>query len=147
MVITGYSAAKLTADMNTPKVKPGNKVITFNHKRLLWEDATEQQKQELVWITATIFGRKEKSTILPLSEGEKIMRKENNQYHCEQMFQYLLKHYGTDYAYRFAEECIEKDMEVCTEKYPHCVYNKGQCDIFCDFYEKGVCIYGGSDNT
>jgi hypothetical protein len=25
-------------------------------------------------------------------------------------------------------------MEVCTEKYPHCVYNKGQCDMFCDFY-------------
>ena len=79
MVITGYSAAKLTADMNTPDVKSGNKAIKFSHKKLLWEDATEQQKQELTWVTATIFGRKEKSTILPLSEGEKIMRKEINE--------------------------------------------------------------------
>ena len=140
MVITKYGAAKLTADMNTPDVKPGNKRIKERIKRIYWDEATEQQKQELNW--SKVWGQIP-WTILPLSEGEKIMRKENNQYHCEQMFQYLLKHYGTDYAYKFAEECLKKDMEVCTETYPHCVYNKGQCDMFCDFYKEGVCIYEG----
>ena len=56
-------------------------------------------------------------------------------------FKYLLKNYGNDYANKFIEECAEKDIKFSIEAYPHCNYAEGQCDIFCNFYKKGQCLY------
>lgn len=141
MVIKGYAAAKLMADMNTPTVKPGNKKIPRNHSVVYWDDATDKQKKELKWCSISCGGIKNKFARIELTQEEKEMLADNTKYHYMEIFKYLLNNYGNDYALQFWEECIEKDVRFELNAYPHCKYANGQCDIFCDYYKEGVCIY------
>ena len=142
MVIKGYAAAKLMADMNTPDVRPGNKRIPRNHSLVFWENATDEQKKELKWYSVLYGGGvKKKFAHIELTQEEKEMLADNTKYHYMEIFKYLLDHYGNDYALQFWEECIEKDVRFELNAYPRCRYANGQCDMFCDYYKEGVCIY------
>lgn len=141
IILEGYNAARFTADMNTGRIRPGNKKIRRT-PFIDWKDATEEQKETLKWHTFNDGGRNAwTQAYFPFTEEEKQIRKDNELYHYEKMFKYILENYGNDYADKFAKECIEKDMEISIEAYPHCDYAEGQCNMFCDFYEKGQCLY------
>lgn len=137
IILKGYDAARFTADMNTGRIRPGNKKIR-TMPFIDWKDATEEQKETLNWC---IFDDTWKQAYFPFTEEEKQIRKDNELYHYEKMFQYLLENYGNGYAFRFAEECIKKDMKLSIKAYPHCKYAEGQCDMFCNFYKRGECNY------
>lgn len=138
IILKGYSAAKLNADFRSPDIKPGNPHIPY-YKRIMWDEATQEQKDTLNWVTSLISGRENKSAVLPLTPQEKKILAENKHYHQEQMYIYLLENYGNDYAHKFLEEVAlnRTDLKI----YPHCKYANGQCDMFCDYYKEGVCIY------
>ena len=141
IILEGYNAARFTADMNTGRIRPGNKKIRRT-PFIDWKDATEEQKETLKWCTFNDRGRNAwTQAYLPFTEEEKQIRKDNELYHYEKMFKYILENYGNDYADKFAKECVEKDMEVSIEAYPRCKYAEGQCDIFCNFYIRGECNY------
>ena len=62
IILKGYSAAKLNADFRTPDVKPGNPHIPL-YKRIMWDKATQEQKDTLNWVTSLIGGRESKVRI------------------------------------------------------------------------------------
>lgn len=135
ITLKGYSAAKFIAETKSPSVKPGNLKIN-PYKTLKMEDATEEQIKELTWLTY----QNSIKALIPLTKEEKAMRKENQEYHKEQTYLYLLNNYGWEYAEQYAKEKnIKLDIEL-----PHCKYGSGQCDIFCDFYTKGDCNYANN---
>ena len=141
IILEGYKAARFAADLNTGRVRPGNKKIR-NTPFIRWEDATEEQKETLKWWYFMDEDRNVRiQAYLPFTKEEKQIQKDNELYHYKEMFKYILKNYGNDYVFKFAEECIEKNMKLFIETYPHCNYSEGQCDIFCDFYTRGECNY------
>ena len=133
ITLKGYSAAKFIAETKSPLVKPGNLKITTPYKILKMEDATEEQIKKLIWLPYKNSNR----ALIPLTKEEKAIRKENQEYHKEQTYLYLLDIYGWEYAERYAKE---KNIKLGIEL-PHCKYNSGQCDIFCNFYTKEKCNY------
>lgn len=142
MTIKGYAAIKLLADLHADAVKPGN-VKVSRTKKLKWEEATQEQKDTLVWTSVgTPNGEIWKTAYLPLTEEEKQMRKENQIYHLYQMYEYILENYGVEYARRFA---IEKDLEEVQEV-PYCSYGENQqCNISCPYYNKKGCLFYDSE--
>lgn len=131
MVVTGLGAAILTAEMEAPHVPVVHPIIN-------WEDDTEENRNDksLMWITNHVS--KKTYRFRSLTEQEKKERKEKEEAKLRFMFQYILEHYGWQYAesfyelwdYQFKKAGVEIDSI-----YPHCRYTKdGQCDIFCPYF-------------
>lgn len=131
MVVKGLGAAILKAEMKAPHVP----VI---HPTIKWEDDTEENRKDksLMWITDHVLNRKYR--FRALTEQEKQERREKEEAKLRFMFQYILEHYGWQYAeefyefwdYQFKKANVEIDLA-----YPHCRYTKdGQCDIFCPYF-------------
>lgn len=144
-IVTGYGAARLSADVNCKSIRPGGKRVSPSPV-ICWDEASQELKDnpKTLWFTNGILGRERKWTFRRHTEEEKQEIKLNKIYHIEQMFQYILNNYGWEYAERFVQEekettdklGIELDLHI-----PYCEYsNDRQCDIFCPFF-KSKCEY------
>lgn len=135
IILSEYGAVILDADMNTPRVKPGNKFIS-RRKKVEWEDATPAQKENLKWTSVGWLDKETKKfAFIPLTAQERQMLKENEEFHTQQMLQYILTCHGMDYGLRFAEE---NNLNI--KDFHYCKYDN-QCNIFCEYYNKGECTY------
>jgi len=135
-VLRGYSAACLLADVHT-KTAPSKELVVDKYRRILWETASEEQRKKLLWVTHGKDGPK--TAHLPLTPQEKEQLKLNEQYHFKEMYKYLLKNYGWEYADRFYQD---KKLTFEKEQYPRCKLKdeKSQCNLFCSFFNN-QCTY------
>ena len=139
MIINSITAAYLNADCAVPNKRPNSKV-KHRTKRLFWDDATQEQKDNLTWIQ-TLLGT---YTIIPNTKEEEHEIWLDQQYHLQQMLDYILNNYGFDtynkiidiYKDRFDEYEVEINNDFL-----HCKYADGQCDLFCKYYKCGGCRY------
>ena len=129
-IIRGYSAACLMADLHTKTAPSADKVVD-RYRHIKWEDATEEQKEKLFWITGPIGKR----AFLPLTPQEKEQLKLNTIFHYEEMYKYLYNNYGYEYAEKFY-----KDKQLtCSKiigKYCEIKQEKGQCSLFCPYFKQ-----------
>lgn len=139
-VVTGLGAAVLVAEMNAPRL-PGDKPIPL-HPTINWEDDTEENRQNITtgwWTRGTKKYRFRNHT-----EEEKEQMAAAEKYKLQSMFDYILEHYGWEYAEGFYNwdqwrKKFDRAGVVPNLNYPHCRYTKeGQCDLFCPFYQ-GKC--------
>lgn len=148
-VVTGLGAAVMKAELYAPRIRPGGKVVDL-HPVINWEDASEEMRndQKVLWIThqATLMHPKRTYTFRSHTEEEKEELRLNEIYKLEQMFNFILKHYGWRYAKEFYEwddwrKKFDKYGIVPNLNIPHCKYEKNhQCDLECPFF-KGYCTY------
>lgn len=136
-VIRGYNAACLMADLHTKTAPSADKVVDrFRH--IDWEDATEEQRKKLLWVNNCGH----KSAHLPLTPQEKEQIRLNTIFHYEEMYKYLYKNYGYEYAERFYEDkqltCKKIKAPLCNTK-----QEKGQCNLFCPYFNKGCTLQRG----
>ena len=80
-VIKGYSAACLMADLHTNTAPSADKVVN-RYRHIKWEDATEEQKEKLLWINGPLGKR----ASVPLTPQEKEQLKLNTIFHYEEMY-------------------------------------------------------------
>ena len=131
MVVMGLGAAILIAEMEAPHVP----VV---HPTIKWEDDTEENRKDksLMWITDHVLNRKYR--FRALTEEEKQERRKKEEAKLRFMFQYILEHYGWEYAesfYEFWDYQFKKANVKIDSIYPHCRYTRdGQCDIFCPYF-------------
>lgn len=142
-IVTGYAAAKLMAETNVKGVRPGGKRIDL-HPVVYWEDAPEEMRKDpkRMWITGPFNNMKK--TFRAHTEEEKEEIRLNKKWRIEQIFLFMLEHYGWEYAERYAweeRENIEKFNLTLNLQIPHCENTAtGQCDMFCPFFQ-GHCKY------
>ena len=130
MFLEGYAKAVFFADINTKRA-PSRDLLVDRFRRIRWEDATDEQKENLLWVKYD----KTLTAHLPLTEAEQEQIKKNDAFHKDEMYKYLLSNYGVDYADRFAKHhMIKTDL-------PQCAYTHGQCNLLCDYFKKGKCSY------
>ena len=129
-VIKGYSAACLMADLHTNTAPSADKVVN-RYRHIKWEDATEEQKEKLLWINGPLGKR----ASVPLTPQEKEQLKLNTIFHYEEMYKYLYNNYGYEYAERFYKDkqltCSKIISQYCETK-----QEKGQCNLFCPYFKQ-----------
>lgn len=144
-IVTGLGAAVLIAERHIGR-RPGGKKID-PYPTIKWEDASEEMRNDpkVMWITTHTHGER-KYTFRRHTEEEKEEIRLNEIYKLEQMFSFILEHYGWKYANEFYEwdswrEKFDKHGIVPNLNIPHCKYEKNhQCDLECPFF-KGHCTY------
>lgn len=109
---------------------------------LRWEDATEEQRKKDGWINDRV--NNEKYRFRQHTEQEKEQIKIYETAKLKGMYDYLLIHYGFDEAEEFYNipswhQRFEKYNVVINNKIEICKYENGQCDLFCHFYQNGIC--------
>lgn len=140
-VVSGYGAAKLSAEASVGAVRPGGKRID-PYPSIRWEDASEEMRRDpkRMWIS----GMTGKKTFRRHTPEEKEEIRLNQKWRIEQITKTILEKYGWEYAERYVKENKEK-----IDKYeikinliiPHCQYeSNNQCDLFCPYF-RGKCIY------
>ena len=135
MLVQGYGAAILTAEMSIPSVRPGGKKIE-RFKKVYWEQATEEMKKDSkrVWFTSHLGPNARKFTFLkPTKEEEEEMRL-NEEWRKREILRFIFENFGPEYADKYAEE---NKMDKLIE--PHCRVD-GQCTLSCPFF-KNKCNY------
>ena len=137
-VIRGLGAAVLNAEMHAEKL-PEAKGISLNPVVNFEDDTIENQNNsKIVWWTKG----KKKFRFRDHTEEEKRILAAAEKYKIEQMFDYILRNYGWEYAERFYNwdqwrKLFDKHGIVPNLKVPHCEYTDSrQCDLFCPFFEK-----------
>ena len=139
MIISGVSAAYITADAEVPNKRPDSKAGP-RMKKLMWEDATQEQRDNLMWFK-TMLGT---YTLLSHTKEEEHEIWLDKQYHLQEMLKYILKHNGLDTyfkVYNFYKDRFDEYQVTVDNEFPHCKYADGQCDLFCKYYKSGNCWY------
>lgn len=148
-ILSGLSAAVLNAELHIDR-RPGSKQIDFC-PTIAWDEASEEMRNnpKILWFKdKTLLKRHggEKYTFRSYTDEEKEEIRLNQIYKLEQMFDFILKNYGWQYAKQFYEwdqwrKEFDKYDTVPNLNIPHCKYEKNyQCDIECPFF-KGYCTY------
>lgn len=137
-VIRGLGAAILNAEMHAKKL-PEAQGISLAPIVNFEDDTVENQNNpKIVWWTKG----KKKFRLRDHTEEEKRILAAAEKYKIEQMFDYILKNYGWEYAERFYNwdqwrKLFDKHGIAPNLKIPHCEYTGSrQCDLFCPFFEK-----------
>jgi len=144
-IVSGLGAAVLNAEMEIDD-PPFPNIPAF--PKIYWEDATEEQRQDkdIMWVTAPMFGKTRKYFLRSYTNEEKEIIKKREKWRLEQMFDYILKVYGWEYAIKFYQDSswsdkFKKYNIVIDTRIPHCKYANGQCDLFCEYLSSGRCEY------
>ena len=135
-VVRGLGAAILNAEMHAKKL-PEAQGISLAPIVNFEDDTVENQNNpKIVWWTKG----KKKFRLRDHTEEEKRILAAAEKYKIEQMFDYILKIYGWEYAERFYNwdqwrKLFDKHGIVPNLKVPHCEYTDSrQCDLFCPFF-------------
>ena len=137
-------AAWVLADANSPNKRLDSKGFPCI-KRLMWEDATQEQREKLTWIKGL---RGTYAFVHPTKEEEKEIWLDR-QYHMRQMLYYILENYGIDIFNKVIERykaAFDKYDVNTNIDFKHCEY-AGQCDLFCPFYCGGCQFNDALDQT
>lgn len=146
-ILTGLDAAIMNAEIKVPR-RPNGKIINM-YPIIKFGDASKemQEDKKMKWIIDdTHFGKNRTFIFRKHTEEEKEEMRLNEIYKLEQMFDFILKHYGWQYAKEFYKcehwrKKFDKYNIIPNLNIPHCQYEKNhQCDIECPFF-KGYCAY------
>lgn len=117
---------------------------TSKFRALYWEDATDKEKYDSGYYWIQDKDLDTRYCLAPLSEQEKQEQKKAVKEKIEGMYYYMLENYGIKFAERFRTKTWVNKFKNYNVKidvnYPHCKYNEGQCDIFCNFF-RGKCSF------
>ena len=137
-VIRGLGAAILNAEMHAKKL-PEAQGISLAPIVNFEDDTVENQNNpKIVWWTKG----KKRFRFRDHTKEEKRILEAAEKYKIEQMFDYILKNYGWEYAERFYNwdqwrKLFDKHGIIPNLKIPHCEYAVNhQCDLFCPFFKK-----------
>lgn len=135
-VVTGLGAAILNAEFHAKRLPKARSVPLAPTIRFEDDTIENQNDSKIVWWT---HGDK-KYRFRNHTEEEKRILAAAEKYKIEQMFDYILNHYGWEYAERFYNceqwrEKFDRHGMIPNLKIPHCEYTKDrQCDLFCPFF-------------
>ena len=137
-VIRGLGAAILNAEMHAKKLPEAISISLAPTVNFEDDTIENQNNPKIVWWTKG----KRKFRFRNHTEEEKRILAVAEKYKIEQMFDYILKNYGWEYAERFYNwdqwrKLFDKHGIIPNLKIPHCEYAVNhQCDLFCPFFEK-----------
>lgn len=137
-VIRGLGAAVLNAEMHAKKLSEAIGISLVPIVNFEDDTIENQNNSKIVWWTKG----KKKFRFRDHTEEEKRILTAAEKYKLQQMFDYILKNYGWEYAERFYNwdqwrKLFDKHGIVPNLKVPHCEYTDSrQCDLFCPFFKK-----------
>ena len=137
-VVRGLGAAILNAEMHAKKLPEAIGISLVPIVNFEDDTIENQNNPKIVWWTKG----KKKFRFRDHTEEEKRILTAAEKYKIEQMFDYILRNYGWEYAERFYNwdqwrKLFDKHGIVPNLKVPHCEYTDSrQCDLFCPFFKK-----------
>lgn len=133
-----YSAAIADATRKYP-----GPYYLMRFRSLDWEDATDKERYDSGYYWMPYSDLETYYCLIPLTEKERQEQIEAIKERILNIYLYLLENYGIEIAEKFTIEWenIIKEYNVEIIKYPYCRSHEGQCNLFCNFFKRGKCIF------